>query len=131
MTQIRLTFSYFCHAQAWYKQQQTDPPFFMVLPFYLADSNPKSPQGYLISETIMTTDRALNLYAYLKQQNASPQLLASIVKTLQTEHQIDLTAHLKPKKARPSPNRFDINNYGVGGSRTLNQTRQMQNSESR
>lgn len=79
----------------------------------------------------MTTDRALNLYAYLKQQNASPQLLASIVKTLQTEHQIDLTAHLKPKKSRPSPNRFDINNYGVGGSRTLNQTRQMQNGESR
>ncbi len=74
----------------------------------------------------MTHERALNLYAYLKQQNVSLEARQAVLTALKIQHHIDLMPTIKPKPKTPSPNRFDINNYGASGSRTLNQTRQMQ-----
>lgn len=71
----------------------------------------------------MTEERAINLYYYLVQNQAPKKELDAVINLLKQQHQIDLT-RLERKRHRPQ-NRFDINNYGVGGSRTMNQTRQL------
>ncbi|PSU12775.1 hypothetical protein C9J03_09410 [Photobacterium gaetbulicola] len=72
----------------------------------------------------MTQERAINLYYYLLQENTPQKELNAIMRLLKEDYGIDLS-RIDRKRRRPQ-NRFDINNYGAGGSRTMNQTRQIQ-----
>ncbi|MBY5944293.1 hypothetical protein [Photobacterium rosenbergii] len=72
----------------------------------------------------MTEERAINLYYYLVQSKAPKRELDVAISLLKQRYGIDLS-RLEKKRHRPQ-NRFDINSYGAGGSRTMNQTRQMQ-----
>ncbi|GAL02605.1 hypothetical protein ACFFLZ_05100 [Photobacterium aphoticum] len=76
----------------------------------------------------MTEARAINLYYYLVHNHTSRKEINAVLALLKQDHNIDLYALDKrvSKQRRSSPNRFDINSYGTGGSRTLNQTRHMQ-----
>ena len=75
----------------------------------------------------MNKQRAINLYRYLQETNAEPDIIENVLQRLQTDHHISREDIIpKRKKQTVSPNRFDINNYGAGGSRTMNQTRSMQ-----
>ena len=77
----------------------------------------------------MTEERAINLYYYLVHHHASRKEINAVLALLQQQHNVDLRQLDKRlnKRRITSPNRFDINSYGAGGSRTLNQTRSMQN----
>ena len=72
----------------------------------------------------MTQERALNLYYYLVNNHAPQKELDVVIRLLKQQYDIDLS-RLDRKRYRPQ-NRYNINNYGAGGSRTMNQTRQMQ-----
>ncbi|MGF1684075.1 hypothetical protein L4D09_15300 [Photobacterium makurazakiensis] len=71
----------------------------------------------------MNEQRAINLYYYLVNNKAPQKDINAVLKLLAEQHHIDLT-RLDRKRPR-NQNRFDINSYGAGGSRTLNQTRQL------
>ncbi|PSU34030.1 hypothetical protein [Photobacterium lutimaris] len=71
----------------------------------------------------MTEERAINLYYYLINNKAPKRELDVVINLLNQQYQIDLS-RLERKRHRPQ-NRFDINSYGAGGSRTMNQTRQL------
>ncbi|MGF1724653.1 hypothetical protein [Photobacterium nomapromontoriensis] len=73
----------------------------------------------------MTEQRAINLYYYMVENNAPQKEINTVISILEEKYNINLR-RLDRKRARPQ-NRFDINSYGAGGSRTMNQTRQMQN----
>lgn len=77
-----------------------------------------------MTQFTISKERAINLYYYLLQEKTSQKELNAIISLLKDTYEIDLS-RLDKKRARPQ-NRFDINNYGAGGSRTMNQTRQMQ-----
>ncbi|MEH6531144.1 MAG: hypothetical protein V7735_07350 [Photobacterium frigidiphilum] len=79
----------------------------------------------------MNQQRAENLYFYLRQQHAPQKDINAVLKLLRKNYSIDL-AQLEKRYRKTlgySPNRFDINTYGTAGSRTMNQTRQMQKDE--
>ncbi|MCW8328398.1 hypothetical protein MD588_06210 [Photobacterium sp. SDRW27] len=71
----------------------------------------------------MNKERAINLYYYLTQNQAPQKDINAVLKLLQQQHHIDIS--YLDKRRKRFPNRFDINSYGAGGSRTLNQTRQL------
>ena len=74
----------------------------------------------------MNKQRTINLYRYLQETKAEPEMIENILQLLQKDHHISREEVIPKKKSTVSPNRFDINNYGAGGSRTMNQTRKMQ-----
>ncbi|MDD1793673.1 hypothetical protein L4D06_13760 [Enterovibrio makurazakiensis] len=79
----------------------------------------------------MNQARAENLYYFLRKQNTPQAEINTVIERLLDLHGIDLKKldlHYRMSRGY-SPNRYDINTYGGAGSRTMNQTRQMQRSE--
>ncbi|WP_028022011.1 hypothetical protein [Enterovibrio calviensis] len=79
----------------------------------------------------MNQARAENLYYFLRNQNTPQAEINIVIERLFDVHGIDLRKldlHYRMNRGY-SPNRFDINTYGGAGSRTMNQTRQMQRTE--
>lgn len=76
----------------------------------------------------MDQHRAENLYYYLRKQNTPQREIDVIIKQLIDTHNISLYNLDRRYRSRIgySPNRYDINSYGTVGSRTMNQTREIQ-----
>ncbi|CZF81785.1 hypothetical protein D515_01460 [Grimontia indica] len=76
----------------------------------------------------MDEQRAINLYYFLRSQNAPQSQINEVVERINQSYGINLRSlDTQYRKQRGySPNRYDINTYGTAGSRTMNQTRQMQ-----
>ncbi|MDD1779651.1 hypothetical protein LRP49_00455 [Enterovibrio sp. ZSDZ35] len=79
----------------------------------------------------MDLQRATNLYYFLREQNSPQAKIDEVISQLNQRYGIDLRKlDISYRKQRGySPNRYDINTYGTAGSRTMNQTRQMLQSQ--
>nr|WP_232284234.1 hypothetical protein [Photobacterium sp. SKA34] len=80
---------------------------------------------------MMNQQRAENLYYYLRNQKSSQKEINVIIQQLSQNYGINLSELDRRYRSRIgySPNRYDINTYGSAGSRTMNQTRGMQNNK--
>ena len=76
----------------------------------------------------MNQQRAENLYYYLREQNTPQKEMNVVIKQLIDSYNINLNPLDRRYRYRIgySPNRYDINSYGTAGSRTMNQTREIQ-----